>query len=109
MLSHLPTTLAAGRHITAPADRARATVSPTKHANCQPADLIRLLAGFGGALVNTDFAQKKKGGHTSGWEKRRIIMDCSEAEDLNHRQHNIPVLVEEHREQHCEQHWELSV
>lgn len=96
MLSHFPMTLAAGRRIPAPADRASAAVSPTKHANCQPGDLSQLLAGFGGAFVNTDFAQKKKGGGTSAWEKGRIIMDCSEAGDVNHRQQrSLPTLVEE--------------
>lgn len=59
MLSHLPTTLAAGRHITALADRASAALSPTKHANCQPVDLIQLLAGVLGAFMNTALAQKK--------------------------------------------------
>ena len=95
MLSHLPTTLAAGRHITVPADRASTAVSPTKHANCQLVDLIQLLAGFGDAFANTAFAQKKKGDGISGWGKGRIIMDHSEAGDTNHQQRNIPVFVEE--------------
>lgn len=59
MLSHLPTTPAAGRHITALADRANAALSPTKHAHCQPVDLIQLLAGVSGAFMNRAFAQKK--------------------------------------------------
>lgn len=37
---------------------------PIKHVNCQPADLIQLLAGFEGA--NTSFAQKRKGDSYSG-------------------------------------------
>lgn len=59
MLSHLPTTLAAGRHITALAGTASAALSPTKHANCQPVDSIQLLAGVSGAFMNRAFAQKK--------------------------------------------------
>lgn len=95
MLSHLPMTLAVGRHITVPADRASTAVSPTKHTNCQPADLIQLLAGFGGAFTNTAFSEKKKKDCISGWEKGRIIMDHSEAGDINHQQCNIPMFVED--------------
>lgn len=93
VLSHLPMTLALGRHITVPADRASTAVSPTKHSNYQPADLIQLLAGFGGAFMKTAFSKKKDG--ISGWEKGRIIMDHSEAGDINHQQCNIPMFVEE--------------
>lgn len=84
MLSHLPTTLAAG------GDIASAAVSPTKRANCRTADLFQLLAGFGGAFVNTAFAQKKKGDGISGWRKGRIVMDHAEAGDTDH----LPVFVE---------------
>lgn len=91
-LSHLPTT--AGGHIAAPADRASAAASPTKHANCQPVDLIQLLAGFGGAFLNTAFAQKKET-VLQDKGKERIIRGHSEAGDVNHQQQSIPVFVEE--------------
>lgn len=82
------------QHNPAPADTASTTVLPAKTANCQPADLIQLLAGFGGVFLNTAFARKKKGDGASGWGKGRIITDYSEAGDINHQQCNIPVFME---------------
>lgn len=59
MLSHLLTTLAAGRRITVLADRDSTAVSPTKHANWQPEDLIQLLAGLSGCICEQSFYSGK--------------------------------------------------
>lgn len=95
VLSHLPRALAAGRDSTVLAERASAAVSPAKGTDCQPVDVIQLLAGFGGAFLNTDFGQKKEGRWCFRVGERKNYCGPFRGEDINHRQRNTPVLVKE--------------